>query len=336
MSINRPSAGVHVVHDWEDVLARSAAVSHRDRRRFIVTAALAAVLAASAGTALATSGWLDSISPGTPVPLTSLSPNEIQNFEELNNDGEPAPTSSQSSLPPQQLAGYEQAGLTGLRRLGESHGLVFYVFDFQDGHHCYDALRADTGRIVGGTVACPRQADAFPSPDHPIEDLSLVGANSGQPIHTINLIGIAADGVAEVGVLGSDGHVYGKTTVSENMYVSDDLPAQADGPTIAYDANGNTVACLPPVNNFPSSILAAVGCPPEPTQLLQQQRTFAECMRSHGEAQFPDPNPIGGFGDQLKNLDRGSATYEAASSTCGAALRFHASTGQSPGTTGGG
>lgn len=334
MSTHGPSARLYVEHDWQDVLARSVAVHHRDRRRVIATAVIAAVLAASAGTALATSGWLDSISPGTPVPLTALSPNEIQNFEELNNDGVPASTSSQNSLPPQELAGYKRAGLTGLRRLGESQGLVFYVFDFQDGHHCYDALRADTGRIVGGTVACPRQTDAFPSPNHPIEDLSLVGADIGQPMHTINLIGLAADGVTQVGVLGSDGHVYGKTTVTGNMYVSDDLPSQADGPTIAYDANGNTVACLPPLNNFPSSVLSAAGCPPEPAQLLQQQRAFAECMRTHGEPQFPDPNPIGGFGGQLENLDRTSPTYQAATAACGSALRFHASsTDGNPGTT---
>ena len=62
-------------------------------------------------------------------------------------------------------------------------------------------------------------------------------------MHVIQLRGIAADGVAAVAVLGSDRHVYGKTTVSENVFVSGELPAAADGPLVAYDATGKAIWC---------------------------------------------------------------------------------------------
>jgi hypothetical protein len=41
---------------------------------------------------------------------------------------------------------------------------------------------------------------------------------------------------------------------------------------------------------------------------------FAECMRSHGVANFPDPNAQGAI--QATGLDPGSTTFQAASNTC--------------------
>jgi hypothetical protein len=41
---------------------------------------------------------------------------------------------------------------------------------------------------------------------------------------------------------------------------------------------------------------------------------FAECMRSHGVTNFPDPNSQGGI--QATGLNPGSATFQAASNSC--------------------
>jgi hypothetical protein len=51
-------------------------------------------------------------------------------------------------------------------------------------------------------------------------------------------------------------------------------------------------------------------------QFEQQLLGFSKCMRSHGETQFPDPGAAGGFGGQLKNLDRNSPTFQAALTAC--------------------
>ena len=62
-------------------------------------------------------------------------------------------------------------------------------------------------------------------------------------MHVIQLRGIAADGVAAVGVLGGDGRVYGETMVIDNVFVGSNLPAAATGPLIAYDSSGKAIWC---------------------------------------------------------------------------------------------
>ena len=175
---------------------------------------------------------------------------------------------SQVDLPAGRLAALQSAGLTGIRLIGQTQGFAFYAFDLKNNRQCYDAVRQTTARIVGGIMRCSSNptGPTFPSPERPVVDLSLVGADAGQPIHTIQLAGIAADGIAAVAVLGSDGNVYGKTQVVGNVYVSTGLPPQADGPVITYDASGATIWCFPYVApKFPTSVLHAAGCQPFPT-----------------------------------------------------------------------
>jgi hypothetical protein len=47
-----------------------------------------------------------------------------------------------------------------------------------------------------------------------------------------------------------------------------------------------------------------------------QMLVFARCMRSHGEAAFPDPNANGRFGGQLGSLDRNSPAFQTALTAC--------------------
>lgn len=52
------------------------------------------------------------------------------------------------------------------------------------------------------------------------------------------------------------------------------------------------------------------------SKFRQQMLAYARCMRSHGVSNFPDPNFNGRFGGQLKNLDRNSPNFQAATTAC--------------------
>lgn len=47
----------------------------------------------------------------------------------------------------------------------------------------------------------------------------------------------------------------------------------------------------------------------------QQELAYAQCMRSHGVANFPDPNPAGGFGGSTSQVQN-NPNYGTADSTC--------------------
>lgn len=63
----------------------------------------------------------------------------------------------------------------------------------------------------------------------------------------------------------------------------------------------------------------AVASPVSPAgaaQLLAEQLKFAQCMRAHGEPDFPDPNTTGGF-NVPSSVDENSPTFQAAEHACG-------------------
>lgn len=255
------SEPLRVEPDWNDVLVRSTQIVRRRRQRVLLATAVVVGLAAIGGPALAAAGWLDSIFQGSPVSPVALSPSEIQALQTLSVRGKAMPLGLIGALPEERRAALRKAGLTEIRRLATVAGTSFYVFEFSSGRRCYDAVHRP--KIVGGIGRCLAPSRAFPTPEDPVLDLSLVGADAGEPMHTLTLQGIAADGVASVGVLGSDGSVYGKTAVDRNVFVSTGLPPAADGPEIAYDGSGRVLWCfayVPP--RFPRSVLIAAGCRP--------------------------------------------------------------------------
>jgi hypothetical protein len=129
---------------------------------------------------------------------------------------------------------------------------------------CYNDSRLGRAKINGG-MSCPGILGGlqFPSPELPVVDMSLTGADSAHPtMHTIRLTAVVANGIRWVGVLGSDGNVYGKTRVSGNFAVSGILPWHADGPTVAYGADGAVIWCSG--NRGTAILYAAAGCPQPP------------------------------------------------------------------------
>jgi len=49
---------------------------------------------------------------------------------------------------------------------------------------------------------------------------------------------------------------------------------------------------------------------------LAQEVKFAQCMRTHGVPDFPDPNKNGGFSGSSSNINPNSPTFQNAQSTC--------------------
>jgi hypothetical protein len=227
--------------DWQQVLRRAEKLRHRHRRRHLAVVAVALSVAAITLPALAGSGLFSSILGGSPVPKGQLSALDVHGLAALaTRRSIPLDSLALSTERRRALASF---GLEGVRLLSARDGIKFYVLDRTDGRHCY-ALGPDRPGDLFGTVSCGGPADKFPSSEQPIFDLSITGANSpSEPMHVIQLRGIAANGVATVGVLGLDGQVYGKTTVTDNVFVSSDLPTNATGAVIAYDSSGKAIWC---------------------------------------------------------------------------------------------
>src|SRR4051812_24483692 len=53
---------------------------------------------------------------------------------------------------------------------------------------------------------------------------------------------------------------------------------------------------------------------------LAKAQAYAQCMRSHGVANFPDPvsTPSGGYGFRTKGIDPKSSAFQSAGQTCDA------------------
>lgn len=227
--------------DWQDVLRRAERHRRRRNRRRLATLGVTVLVAAIAVPALATTGLFRSLLPGAAVSPGRLSPSDVRGLAVLASR-KPLPL-AQLKLSGERRKALATFGLEDLRLLAVRDGISFYVLDRSNGHRCY-ALGPDLPGHRFGEVSCGGPADVFPSPQQPVFDLSIDGANApSEPMHVIQLRGIAADGIAAVAVLGSDGQLYGKTTVSDNVFVGGELPPAADGPLLAYDATGKTVWC---------------------------------------------------------------------------------------------
>jgi hypothetical protein len=73
-----------------------------------------------------------------------------------------------------------------------------------------------------------------------------------------------------------------------------------------FQAAAKTCASLNPNGQAPSSS--------QQTQYLAAELKFAQCMRSHGVANFPDPTSSGSF--NLQGIDVNSPQVQAANSAC--------------------
>lgn len=231
--------------NWEDVLRRSDRLRRRSLlRKTTLGAALAAALLVASAPALGIGGWLRGIVQGTPISTDRLTPWDVHGFAALADHNHQIAL-DELKTPAERQQALDRFGLTGVRLIGSQSGLDFYVIDLRGGGHCYATGRGDAGHLFS-SVTCPGGTD-FPSPTLPIMDESVTGTNApSEPMHVLQLAGLAATGIAAVGVANEDGSVYATTPVRDNVFVNDNVPAQAVGPLVAYDVHGSVIWCSGP------------------------------------------------------------------------------------------
>jgi hypothetical protein len=114
----------------------------------------------------------------------------------------------------------------------------------------------DVGRL--GMIACGRSG--FPSRTRPVYDMSSVGQElrGGRAVRLHRLAGVAADAVAEIGLLDARGDVIERVPVRDNVYLLASPPQAATGAFVAFDSGGRIVfrsdqrrprTTIPPVAN---------------------------------------------------------------------------------------
>ena len=107
---------------------------------------------------------------------------------------------------------------------------------------CYATGPAsEVGRL--GLTACGRaRLPGFPSHAQPVLNLSGIQLRRGQKTPSLfRLEGLAADAVAEIGLLDADGEVVERVPVEANVYVLAAPPEEANGDLVAYDREGRIV-----------------------------------------------------------------------------------------------
>jgi len=129
-------------------------------------------------------------------------------------------------------------GTTALRLLGQRDSIAFYSSMGKAGGLCHATATA-SGHIA--SLFCPASGSSeFPSEKTPILDMSGVAYDPTTHVtRLLDLTGFAADGIARVGVLSTDGSLHA-TPVVANVYHGD-LPDVQAAALVAFDETGAEV-----------------------------------------------------------------------------------------------
>ena len=137
------------------------------------------------------------------------------------------------------------AGARGtVKLLASRAGIGIYVAHGANGQLCYfvgPPNGPDQRGLSGGCLNAAASAK-FPSPEEPVIDMSAFFYKPytiGEQIS--RLAGVAADGVAQIQVLGLDCDVIAEAPVVDNVYASTDVPAKPAVGIAGVDANGKRV-----------------------------------------------------------------------------------------------
>jgi len=176
---------------------------------------------------------LDLITGGTPVSTARLSDQDLRFLSAVAKGVSP------SDVPASKRAQLDAVGSTGIRQIAVRDGRAFFVIDKSDGSHCYAVGDEGDSNLFGG-IECPATS-FFPTPAHPILDMSVVRLSPADPRPTLTrLEGFAADGVARVAVITASGQVTADTPVIDNVYSAqgNQLPDQPINGLVAFGADG--------------------------------------------------------------------------------------------------
>lgn len=123
-------------------------------------------------------------------------------------------------------------------RLTVRRGIAFYRLEATDGKQCW---ATGLGRSVArlGSLGCGQAR--FPSAKEPVLDFSSFGQNRGDPqMQMYRLAGFAADGVAEIRLLGHRDAVFARVKVERNAYVLLRPPKGVEA-MVALSADGDVL-----------------------------------------------------------------------------------------------
>jgi hypothetical protein len=131
-------------------------------------------------------------------------------------------------------------------QLAAREGVGVYAAAKSTGDLCFyvgPTAQSDLNRYGLGGGCTDATAATFPSPAHPVYDMSLFAYAPGAAGSSVQrLAGVAADGVSSVQVLAlSDCHVVATAPVSDNVYVANNLPMTPEAVIVARDSSGNAV-----------------------------------------------------------------------------------------------
>jgi hypothetical protein len=155
----------------------------------------------------------------------------------------PAVAESQFGQHGQRLLGDIGApGNRAIALVGTRAGISFYRVQRQDGTNCWAAGAAGAAPDVDG-AACPAAGEsfAFPSRDQPVLDFSEFAGADRANVVPVRLAGLAADGVAKVGLADASGKIVATTPVANNIYATKSLPNVVATQVVAFDRNGNVL-----------------------------------------------------------------------------------------------
>jgi hypothetical protein len=175
------------------------------------------------------------------IPAVALS-GRLSSLFDFSNRGTPdAPGAAQLN----NLRVADRLGLQpgSTMRLAQRSGLVFHTVRGEDQRQCFGINSGPGAKSELTTLMCLSAdgAAAFPSPSRPVLDFSpVMGRDGSTYMYLPTLMGFAADGVAEVGLVDLEGRMH-TTPVEANVYFTENLanvPAQA---VVALDADGELI-----------------------------------------------------------------------------------------------
>lgn len=181
---------------------------------------------------------------------------------------------------------------------------------------CYGSGSAsEIGRL--GSIGCGRSGD-FPSRQVPLNDMSVYQSSLDprtgrmEAPRLSRLEGVAADGVAEIGLTDAKGDVITRVPVVDNVYILASPPKEATGGRVAYSRNGEAVYRTDPQGILPRPPLVR---PTSPRQLAGFRIQVTLPVGWSGEIESSQAGPARALllaGNKLPARDRRSVTFALA------------------------
>jgi hypothetical protein len=227
--------------DWNDVVRRARAGT---RRATILVGAMLALLAVGVGSGFGFGPGLWRLVAGTPVSTKRLPLEEQRLLASMSSGKEVLRTE------PNAPALRQLPRTVSIRLLANRAGYTFYVIDVKSRpkQRCLAIGHVGRPRLLG--FECSPLP--FPSPQRPVADFSMFNLNFKHYTGTrvARLVGIAADGVAKVGLLDSHWKLIEPVPVVNNTYLhTTGLPTVTVTAIVGYTAEGKRVYCQDVVPN---------------------------------------------------------------------------------------